>query len=107
MVNFRDMSDNIVVTSDAAPPKKRAKASAKSDTSKPENLVEKIDNGKKIIFYSSGSGYVTKSGFKFTPQNRIYEIDAEEADRLLNLDNFRLPDQLELEEYYKEKNNGW
>jgi len=28
----------------------------------------------------------------------------DEADHLLSLDNFRLPSQLELEDYYKENN---
>lgn len=70
----------------------------------PEKKVAKPSGGKKFVFFSSGAGYVTKSGFKFSPENRIYELDSEEADHLLSLSNFRLPDQLELEEYYKENN---
>lgn len=70
----------------------------------PEKKVAKPVSGKKFVFFSSGSAYVTKSGFKFTPDNRIYELEEEEADHLLSLSNFRLPDQIELEEYYKENN---
>jgi hypothetical protein len=66
--------------------------------------VAKASSGKKFVYFDSGAAYVTKEGVRFTRENRIYEIDEEEADFLLTLDNFRLPDQLELEEYYKENN---
>jgi hypothetical protein len=70
----------------------------------PEKNVAKASGGKKFVFFASGSAYVTKSGFRFSSEKRIYELDLEEADHLLSLDNFRLPDQLELEDYYKENN---
>jgi hypothetical protein len=106
------MNDNIVVSSDVATPKQRSRkqsapkrkesaAKIKQDVLKP---VATPTEGKKFVFYSSGSGYVTRSGFKFSPTRRIYEIPESEADHLLKLENFRLPDQLELEEYYKEIN---
>jgi len=66
--------------------------------------IAKASSGKKFIYFDSGAAYVTKDGTRFTRENRIYEIDEQEADFLLTLDNFRLPDQLELEEYYKENN---
>lgn len=68
----------------------------------PEKKVAKANSGKKFVYYSSGNGYSTRSGLRFTPEQRIYELDAEEADVLLKLDNFRLPNQLELEDLYKE-----
>jgi len=68
----------------------------------PDKSVAKASNGKKFVFFSSGSAYSTKEGIRFTRDKRIYEIDEEEADHLLSFDNFRLPTQLELEEYYKE-----
>jgi tRNA splicing endonuclease len=111
------MSDNIVKSDDVVSKKT-------SSTNKKTNVKDEIDivtenskkspvpkkkvanasPGKKFVYFSSGSAYVTKSGFRFTTENRIYELDSEEADYLLSLDNFRLPDQLELEDYYKENN---
>lgn len=70
----------------------------------PEKKVATAASGKKFVFFSTGAGYSTKSGVRFTPDRRIYELDAEEADYLLSLENFRLPTQLELEDYYKENN---
>jgi hypothetical protein len=70
----------------------------------PEKNVAQAASGRKFVFFSTGSAYVTKSGIKFTADKRIYEVDTEEADFLLSLENFRLPTQLELEEYYKENN---
>ena len=116
------MSENIIKSEDVAP-KKVAKTTkpatekekinddsneetvseSKKSSVKKKNIA-KPSEGKKFVFYSSGAGYVTRSGFRFTPENRIYELDIEEADHLLSLDNFRLPDQLELEDYYKENN---
>lgn len=68
----------------------------------PEVHIAKPLGGKKFVYFSSGSGYVTKMGLCFSTEKRIYEIDEDEANHLLSLDNFRLPDQLELEEFYKE-----
>jgi hypothetical protein len=70
----------------------------------PEKNVAQASSGRKFVFFSTGSAYVTKSGVKFTADKRIYEVENEEADFLLSLENFRLPTQLELEEYYKENN---
>ena len=70
----------------------------------PDKSVAKASNGKKFVFFSSGSAYSTKEGIRFTRDKRIYEIDEKEADHLLSFDNFRLPTQLELEEYYRENN---
>lgn len=98
------MTDNIIVTSDVAPAKKTSKKQSVKKVQEDARAEFSVHSSseKKLIYYSSGSGYVTKTGLRFSPQNRIYEIDSEEADVLLKLDNFRLPDQLELEEYYKE-----
>lgn len=107
------MSDNIVVSSDINKTKPRSRKTAQPKKIEAETAVGQQDvlkpiavpsAGKKFVFYSSGSGYITRSGFKFTPSKRIYELDESEADHLLKLENFRLPDQLELEEYYKENN---
>lgn len=107
------MSENIVKSEDvkSEPVKKNTKTTSvkeKNNTSdgneNSRKKVAKARSGKKFVYFESGSAYVTKSGFRFTRENRIYELDIEEADHLLSLDNFRLPDQLELEDYYKENN---
>ena len=116
------MDNNVVTTGDAAP-KKPEKAPAKKEAKPfkpdvidlkdqpdldkpkkspvPEKKVAKPSDGKRFVYYSSGNGYSTKSGLRFTPDQRIYEVTQEDAELLLKLDNFRLPDQLELEDYYK------
>lgn len=112
------MSDNIIKSEDAAPKKKVA--AVKEVESNKEEIVESepkpkksptpkkkvstASDGKKFIYFDSGVAYVTKSGFRFSQQNRIYEIENDEADYLLTLTNFRLPTQLELEDHYKENN---
>lgn len=115
MVKFISMTDNIVTSDQVAvkkPSKKKVpRVQVVAEESTPQEQkglpqrefsVSSLD--KKFVYFSSGSAYVTKSGFRFTRDKRIYELDVEEADALLKLDNFRLPDQLELEEYYKENN---
>lgn len=114
------MSDNIVKSEDAAPKKKAApekkvettisnsdnvdKKAAPKKSPTPKKKVSTASEGKKYIYFESGVAYVTRSGFRFSQQNRIYEIDNEEADFLLTLSNFRLPTQIELEDHYKENN---
>ena len=111
------MSDNII-KSDEVAPKKGSTANKKEIQEQPKEIIEEkpkksaipkkkvaaASEGKKFVFFDSGTAYVTKSGFRFTNENRIYEIENEEADHLLSLVNFRLPTQLELEDYHKENN---
>lgn len=115
------MTDNIVKSQDAAP-KKTASKSKNEETKYEDNISEEIvaekpkktpvpkkkvsvaSDGKKFVYFESGTAYVTKSGFRFTTDNRIYELNNDEADHLLSLENFRLPTQLELEDHYKENN---
>jgi hypothetical protein len=110
------MSENVVKSSDLPEPKKPvAKKTAAKKTAKkaapkaekspvPEKTVATASTGKKFVYFDSGAAYSTKSGVRFTRDRRIYELDAAEADHLLTLDNFRIPTQLELEDYYKENN---
>jgi hypothetical protein len=115
------MSENVIKSEDVAPKKQTKTAKSATETEKiNEDSKEEVEKkpkksssnkkvaqaspGKKFVYFSSGSGYVTRSGFRFSAEKRIYELDIEEADHLLSLDNFRLPDQLELEDYYKENN---
>lgn len=112
------MNDSVVKTDSVSPQKRNRKTLTSKDVEInslviiednnslkspiPEKNIAKSNAGKKFVYFSSGSGYVTKSGFKFSSEKRIYELEEDEADHLLSLSNFRLPDQLELEEYYKE-----
>lgn len=105
------MEDNIVTSSDVNPkqektdqPSKKAAAKPKKVQSErnPNESIASAPDGHKFIYYTSGAGYVTSSGFKFSEENRIHLLKDEEADHLLQFPNFRLPDQIELIEYSKE-----
>jgi len=73
-------------------------------TVKKENVEEKTIkpdiNNNVLIYFQSGAGYVTQSGLKFSKENRMAEVSAEEANLLLRLQNFRLPSDEEKEVYY-------
>ena len=78
-----------------------------SKTTKPKKATKEhkaadpiVKNGKLLIYFESGAGYVTKSGLKFSRENKMAEISAEEANLLLRLPNFRLPSDEEKEVYY-------
>lgn len=101
------MSDNVIKSDKSAP--KKATASKKKAEPKAEKTLNdrdkptaKAPDGYKFVFFESGSAYVTVDGRRFTKENRILLLENSEADQLLELSNFRLPDQLELEEYAKE-----
>lgn len=101
------MSEN-VVTSDKSAPKKATPVKKKADP-KPKKELNERDrpiatppSGYKFVYFSSGSAYVTTDGRRFDKNQRINLVTDDEAERLLQLPNFRLPDQLELEEYAKE-----
>lgn len=105
------MEDNIVTSSDTNPKQEKAEQPAKKAAQKPKkaqserNPNEQIataPEGHKFVYYASGAGYVTQSGFKFSEDQRIHLLKNEEADHLLQFSNFRLPDQIELIEYSKE-----
>jgi hypothetical protein len=92
---------NVITSEDVFPNKKNEKPKT---VKKPVDLSDnKTNNGKMIIVFESGAGYLTKSGFKFTQRNKIAELDFEEASRLLTLDNFRLPSDEEKQNFYNSK----
>lgn len=98
------MSDNVVKSTDINPKEPAKKAPAKKAAVKKSEAKEKTGNdeivrsGYKIIIFESGASYVSGET-RFTRQDNIKELPEEEANRLLELDNFRIPNQLELEEY--------
>ena len=80
---------------------KPKKAVAKKAAVKKEITQENIsEEGKVLIVFESGTGYITGSGFHFSQRNKMGLLPAEEANLLLALDNFRLPSDEEKELYY-------
>lgn len=93
------MSENIESTDKPvkkAPAKKAAVKKTAVETNVTENIVE--NNDYIIIVFDSGTAYVS-GDYHFTKENRIREIPSADALRFLELENFRLADQLEIEEY--------
>lgn len=77
----------------AAKPKEAKPASSATNSASPELVV---------IIFESGAAY-TGNGLVFTRENSIQEVTQEQAASLLALENFRIPDVLELEEYLASK----
>jgi hypothetical protein len=101
------MSDNIVRSSDVTSGKEEKpakKAPAKKAAAKPkvEKAEEKNINGYTVIIFECGASYIS-GDIHFTRENYIQEVSEDEAKRLLELDNFRLPNQFELEDYHNSK----
>ena len=104
------MSDKNIVTSTSLKVDKETetiekvetvkKAPAKKIAAKKE--IKGIKEGYKLIIFESGS-LMNSSGYIFTREDPIQEVEEEVADRFLDLDNFRLPTQSELEEYLSSK----
>lgn len=88
---------NVVTSQDVAPVKKpAAKKIVKEEIVKE---TPSVDN-KILIYFESGMGYVTSSGYKFTRDNPMAEVSAEEGNLLLRLDNFRTTSDEEKKVYY-------
>jgi hypothetical protein len=102
------MSDNVIKSTDVTSAKAESnpvkKAPAKKAAAKPK--AEKKDTpaatGLKVIIFESGASYVS-GGIFFTREDNIKEVSEDQADFLLTLDNFRAPNQLELEDYLNSK----
>lgn len=88
---------NIVTSEDVTAVKKPAvKKVIKEEI--PEPIVN-FDNNV-IIYFESGAGYITNTGFKFSRENPIGEVSGDQANLLLRLSNFRLASDEEKELYY-------
>lgn len=94
---------NSITTEVINQPKKKA---VKKNTEKNEEVKIVVEKNKKenkenmLVFFESGCDYTTGSGITFSQQNKMEEISIEEANFLLRLDNFRLPNDEEKEMYY-------
>ncbi len=99
------MTDNIIKSTDVnqASEKPVKKAAPKKAAPKKAEVSEKgAKQGFKVVIFESGFSYVSDS-VNFTRANYIQEVPEAEAEHLLSLENFRLPDQLEIEEYFNSK----
>ena len=92
--------DNIVKSEDVAPVKKQPVKKVIKKEIIEETVTAENQKDSVLIYFESGTGYVTKSGLKFSRENKMAEISAEEANLLLRLPNFRLPSDEEKEVYY-------
>jgi hypothetical protein len=104
------MSENIVTSTsvndaDKTPAKKAPakKAAAKPKEAKPvSSAVSSVNPDLVVIIFESGAAY-SGDGLVFTREDNIQEVTHEQAAFLLTLENFRIPDVLELEEYLASK----
>ena len=108
------MSDNVIKSTDVtsgkaeknavkkAPAKKAAAPKAKAEKKQDEVKVQSTPAGKVVVVFESGASYVSND-INFTREDNIKEVSESEAAFLLTLENFRLPDQLELEDYLNSK----
>lgn len=102
------MSDNVVKSGDLQPdkPKPAKKAPAKKAAApKKEAEVKEVtpsSEGNIVIVFESGAAY-TSNEISFTREDYIKEVPADVAARLLELDNFRLPNPFELEDFFNSK----
>jgi len=103
------MTDNVVTSSslDAEDPKKKPakkavpkKAAVKKVEAEKETST--VSEDKVYVFFESGVAY-NSGNLRFTRDNPLQAVTPEQAELLLSLDNFRRPDQLELEEYLASK----
>jgi hypothetical protein len=98
---------NVVKSEDAAP-KKKAPAKKAAPKKKPvsedtvdQPVVHFTDNNEKVlVYFESGSAYITGSGHRFSRSEPLAEVTPDEANVLLRLSNFRLPSDEEKEMYY-------
>ena len=102
------MADNVIKSTDLKLEDKKPakKAPAKKAVAKKET-VEKIEkvgikDGHTLVVFESGASYVSND-IRFTKDNRIQEVPDQQAQSLLQLDNFRQANLFELENYIKTK----
>jgi len=102
------MSDNVIKSTDVTSaieeknvvkkaPVKKAAAKIKVEKKK-----EGVENGKTVIIFDSGFSY-SSGDIQFTREDCIQEVSEDVANFLLTLDNFRLPNTVELDDYLNSK----
>lgn len=96
------MTDNIVKSEDVNPTKKSIATKNTTVKTKREDkneTVNTIKDDRIVVIFESGSSYSSGDVY-FDRQNYIQEVEKEVALELLKLENFGLPNQIELEEFY-------
>ena len=101
------MADNVIKSTDVnqeseKPAKKAAPKKAAAKPKKADAAPSGVKEGFKIVVFESCSSYVSNT-VRFTRQDHIQEVPEAEAEILLGIENFRLPDQFEIEEYLNSK----
>ena len=91
--------EEVITAEEAAPQKAAPKAKKIADERNVNESVATAPDGYKFVFFDSGASYTSTSGVRFTRENCIQMLPVQEADHLLAFDNFRIPTQLELQDY--------
>lgn len=102
------MSDNVIKSTDVTSAKVETNAVKKAPVKKAaakikvEKKVEGVETGKTVIIFETGFSY-SSGDIYFTRENYIQEVSEDVANFLLTLDNFRLPNTVELDDYLNSK----
>lgn len=108
------MTDKNIVTTSSLNLAKEAQAEQADDKPAKKAPVKKttkaksaaapagVKDGYKIVYFESGSSY-TSNGIRFTKDNRIQEVPEADAEILLEQENFRLPTQVEVDDYFSSR----
>ena len=102
------MSDNVIKSADVTSAKAETNAVKKAPVKKAaakikvEKKAEDVESGKIVIIFETGFSY-SSGDIQFTRENYIQEISEDAANFLLTLDNFRLPNTVELDDYLNSK----
>lgn len=102
------MSDNVIKSTDVTSAKVETNAVKKAPVKraaakiKVEKKVESVETGKTVIIFETGFSY-SSGDIYFTRENYIQEVSEDVANFLLTLDNFRLPNTVELDDYLNSK----
>lgn len=93
------MTDNIIKSDDVNQKPVKKATPKKTAAKKADAPKVATKDGLRVIVFESGASY-TSNGISFTRENRIQAVPEADAERLLELDNFRLPSQEEVDNYF-------
>lgn len=102
------MSDNVIKSTDVTSATeeknvvKKAPVKKTAAKIKVEKKEEGVEAGKTVIIFDSGFSY-SSGDIQFTREDCIQEVSEDVANFLLTLDNFRLPNTVELDDYLNSK----
>lgn len=99
------MSDNVIKSDDLKAEKEKPvkkAATKKAAPAKKEEAKPAVQSDTIFVVFESGASYCSDE-VSFTRDNAIQELPAEIANRLLELDNFRIANPFEVEEYIENK----